>query len=111
MSPGAGDSDSPHFNIYNKWNHSITKMSSLGLTGLRSRSTFVVSRYSDARSTRTHAVLSRREPHPRMLAIHDKGKPVVRRGRKAMGLVKSVPDFGGLPGYRTDERIPCRVWD
>src|SRR5262249_36016172 len=39
--------------------------------------------------------------------LHDKGKPVVRRGRKAMGPAKSSPDFGGLPGHRTDGRIPC----
>ena len=39
-------------------------------------------------------------------AVLDKGKPVVRRGRKAMG---SYPPEGGrlrLPGYRRDGRDP-----
>ena len=35
------------------------------------------------------------------LVIFDKGKPVARRGRKAMG-----PLQGGLPGYRKDRRLP-----
>ena len=41
-----------------------------------------------------------------LLPILDNGKPVVRRGRKAMG---SYPAEGGrirLPGYRRDGRDP-----
>ena len=34
------------------------------------------------------------------LFIFDKGKPVARRGRKAMG-----PHQSGSPGYRKDERL------
>jgi hypothetical protein len=68
-----------------------------GLTAPRSQPTFVQSRCGDACGTRTHAV-PRREPPP-ALAIPDKGKPVVRRGRKAMGLVPltptPLPHFGG----------------